>query len=149
MNLNKIMKKFLLAALLILPPFFLSSQNVYAKKLVPQAKRSLVSTSTSGKVGISVKFRSDRRAVNASFTNLSVASKVEYQMTYDTGGITQAATGTIDPKNVGSATSVELIFGTCSGSTCRYDSNIKNAKLTITSALKSGKKYVKTYRLKV
>lgn len=83
-----------------------------------------------------------------SLSGLNNASSVSYSLSYNANGIPQGVMGTIKPKSSKTETR-ELLFGTCSKNVCRYHTNISNAKLTITSKLKSGQTTRKTYNLKV
>ena len=125
---------------------------VLAKRVLPRAKPSAgrpASTVTGGKVGVSARFRGDRRAIIVNFSNLTSARSVNYTLSYATRGTTQGAGGSIDPSTTGATASRELLFGTCSHGVCRYDSGITNAKLVVTYTLANGKKYGKTFRIKV
>jgi hypothetical protein len=102
---------------------------------------------TVGAVTSKVKFRSDRRAVILNLSNLSAAKSVSYELQYEAGGLTQGAGGAVNI--AGDSASREILFGSCSAGVCNYDKNIKNAKLTVTTILKSGKKIIKPFRLKV
>lgn len=138
---------FLLAILISFP------QAAYAKKTLPQAgvgKAAAGKRVTGGAVqGVkaSVKFRGDRRAIIANFSDLDKASSVSYTLSYSQRGIREGAGGTITTS--GGAASRELLFATCSSGVCRYHSGIKDAKFVVTTALKNGKKVVKTFRLRV
>ncbi len=101
-----------------------------------------------GKVTTSVKFRGDRRAVIINFAGLANAKQVSYSLTYNSNGVPQGVMGTITNPTV-SVDSREVLFGTCSGGVCRYHQNITNAKLVITSKLKSGYTTRKTYKIKI
>jgi len=107
-----------------------------------------VNYGTSGRVETSVKFRGDRRAIIINFAGLNNATSISYSLTYNTNGIPQGAIGTIT-KFSGSSDSRELLFGTCSKGVCRYHTGITDARLVITSKLKSGFTTRKSYRLKV
>lgn len=127
---------------------------VFAKKVLPRAKsggttKSSGSATTAGRVGMSVRFRGDRRAIIVNFSNLTSARSVSYTLSYSTRGTTQGAGGSIDPSTTGASASRELIFGTCSHGVCRYDTGITNAKLVVTYTLANGKRYSKSFRLKV
>jgi len=101
-----------------------------------------------GRVGSSVKFNAGRNGVIIYFSGLTNASSVTYSLSYESNGIPQGAMGTIS--NIATATdNRELLFGTCSGGVCRYHQNIINAKLVITSKLKSGYTTRKTYKIKI
>lgn len=119
-------------------------------KTLPQAisgKVAPVSKTTSTGIGVSVKFRADRKAVILGFSNLQNASAVSYTLTYSQNGQEEGAIGSL---NLGNSTlTQELLFGTCSKNVCRYHSNIKNVKLEVLYTLKSGKKYVKRYKLNI
>lgn len=124
----------------------------FAKKILPRAKTGTSKTSAgvgSGKIGVAARFRGDRLAIIVNFSNLTSAKIVNYTLSYATRGTTQGAGGSIDPKTTGATASRELLFGTCSHGVCRYDSGITNARLVVTYTLTSGKKYSKTFRLKV
>ncbi|MFH0864155.1 MAG: hypothetical protein V1858_03650 [Candidatus Gottesmanbacteria bacterium] len=136
------MRKIIFVLFLISCSFTISPQGVHAKK-------SLVGrVSYSSKLGpiISPKLRSDRLALIISFSGLYRTSSVSYTLSYNTNGLPQGVMGTIKP--VTDSTQRELLFGTCSSSTCRYHINITNMRLVITSYLKSGGRVVKSYRVK-
>ena len=144
------MKKILALLLLVLPIFFVTTGEVQAKRFLPQAayfQQAAKGVATRGVI-TSVKFRSDRLAIQVGFSNLGVASSVSYYLTYFSQGRQQAVAGTIasgslDPQQR------ELLFGTCSHGVCRYDSGITNAHFVVTTTLKNGSKIVRGYRLKV
>ena len=135
---------------------FLLSLVVPSKTLAAKVRTSRGGTtgsssgyiSTSGRVVTSARFRSDRRAIIINFAGLNNASSVNYSLTYDSNGIAQGAVGTMT-NIAGSSDSRELLFGTCSHGVCRYHTGITNARLVITSKLKSGITTRKSYRLKV
>ncbi len=102
----------------------------------------------SGRVGSSVKFNTGRNGIIIYFSGLTNANSVNYSLSYESNGISQGAMGTITNPGV-SVDTRELLFGTCSGGVCRYHQNITNAKLVITSKLKSGYTTRKTYRIKI
>jgi len=127
----------------------LSASSVSAKKLLPFLRKATgVTTSTSSGVTSSVKFRGDRLGIIITLGSLQAAYKVDYFLSYQTKGITQGASGSITDTSIGSATR-DIIFGSCSKGVCRYDSGISNAKFVITIYLNSGRKIVRSYRLKV
>ena len=121
-------------------------------KVLPRFQTGTKSVSsvktTSGRVGVSVKFRGDRHAILVNFSNLTAAKSVSYTLSYQTNGKNEGVAGTIRPQGTG-AMQRELLFGTCSSGVCRYHSNITNAKLEVTSTLNSGQKVIKRFRLKV
>jgi hypothetical protein len=143
------MRKKLTAGFLLVLAFLLLPQSVLALK----ARSSRGSSgsrvySTAGRVGSSVKFNGGRNGLVIYFSGLTNAKSVTYTLSYESNGISQGAMGTIS--NITTATdSRELLFGTCSGGVCRYHQNISNAKLVITSKLKSGLTTRKTYRIRI
>lgn len=118
---------------------------------MPQSKKVVSTTSkasvTSG-IYVTPKLRSDRRALNVYFSNLQNATQVSYSLVYDTSAQQEGAMGAITLDGKTTATQ-ELLFGTCSKNVCRYHTGIKNAKLEVSYTLKTGKKYLKKYRIKV
>lgn len=140
----------LLLALMLLG-LLVTPSRVFAKRVLPKFEPfqpPSSQTAPSGKsVGLSVKFRSDRKAVILTATNLGLASSVTYELTYLSKGISQGAGGALS--TVSNTATPTILFGTCSSGVCRYDSDITNARLTVTTTLKNGRKVVKPYRLKV
>lgn len=133
--------------LVALTLFFLANPGTAgAKKVLPTRKSS---KTTSGSVTTSVKFRGDRRAIIVYFSGIPSARSIDYILSYNSRGTTQGAGGSINPATTANSTSRELLFGTCSHGVCRYDSGITNARLIITISLNSGKKIIRTYRLRV
>ncbi len=132
-----------------LPLFFKS--DVFAKKLLPYLRTATTTaktTTASRGVTTSVRFRGDRLAIIATFSNLGIANKADYFLSYNTRGTTQGASGSVNSTQGDPATR-EIIFGSCSKGVCRFDSGITNAKFVVTSYLPSGKKVVKSFKLKV
>jgi len=101
-------------------------------------------------VASSVKFRGDRRAVILTLSDLSKASQISYTLTYTGNGVSQGVSGSIKPDGEPSVTR-ELVFGTSSAGVYRYHTGISNARLVITTYLKSGayKKVNKGYKIKI
>ena len=144
------MRKKIAVHTLVILLVLVAAGGVYAKRLLPQAKpvaSGKVATASKG-INASAKFRGDRRAIVATFSSLAVASSVNYTLSYNSRGTTQGAGGSLSVSGEDPATR-ELLFGTCSHGVCRYDSGITNAKLVVTTVLKSGKKVIKTFKLKV
>jgi hypothetical protein len=143
------MKKLIFALVISLSLFFVSSESAYAKKILPRAKvsKGVASKVVGSNPSVSVRFRSDRMAIIASFANLSKASSVTYMLSYNTRGTMQGAQGSVNVSE--NNTSREIIFGTCSHGVCRYDYGISNAKFIVTIKLPNGKKIVKTFSLRV
>lgn len=148
MSYNGCMRIFVLL-LIVLFSLFLVTKNVEAKVL-PQAQKSgqkaLVKKGGSG-IGVYPKIRSDRKALIVNFSNLQNASAVSYLLTYKTGTQQEGATGALTLG--GSSATQELLFGTCSKNVCRYHTGIKDAKLEVSYTSKSGKKYLKKYKIRV
>lgn len=121
---------------------------IEARKL-PQAKSTngKIASSQSSSIGVYPRLRADRRAVLVSFSNLNNAQSVSYILTYKTNGQGEAAMGALN-LNTPSQTA-EILFGTCSKNVCRYHSGISDAKLEVSYTTKSGKKYLKKFRIKV
>lgn len=146
---NKSMRIFVFV-LLALFSFLLFTKSIEAKVL-PQAKKSgktAIVKSSGSTIGVFPKMRGDRRALLVSFSNLQNASAVSYFLIYKTGLQQEGAGGTLNLSG-GSSQSAELLFGTCSKQVCRYHTGIKDAKLEVNYTSKSGKKYLKRYKIKV
>lgn len=146
------MKKIILL-IFLLSVFFLFPQETLAAKarLSRGSGTTAVKRSSSGgsnRVGYALSFKSGKTGVNLFLSNLNSATSVTYELTYQSNGISQGIIGTVTPSG-SSSEQRALLFGTCSGGVCRYHSNITNAKLVITSKLKSGITTRKTYRIRV
>ncbi|MCX6724909.1 MAG: hypothetical protein NTV20_02300 [Candidatus Shapirobacteria bacterium] len=147
------LKKYLFLSLsaIFLILLSVSSETWAAKARTSRGGSSGVSTGsvfTGGRVITSAKFRGDRRAIIVNFAGLNNATSVSYSLTYNTNGIPQGAIGTMTNIS-GASDSRELLFGTCSHGVCRYHTGIIDARLVITSKLKSGITTRKSYKLKV
>ena len=129
--------------------------DVSAKRLLPQTKPAVTTkskntaqaVSSKGGVKVSVKFKSGKSGIVATFSDLEKASNVAYSLTYSQRGIQEGAGGSLTDL---SGTQVrELLFATCSHGVCRYHSGIKNARFVVTTTLQNGKKIGKAFRLKI
>ena len=142
--------KILITLGLIVSIFALSTQSALAKKVLPKfstSKSTKTKVSTRG-ITTTVRLRSDRRALIVSFDNLTIAKSINYVLTYTTNGIDQGFEGSVSP-TLSAPQTREIVFGTCSAGICRYDTKIKNAKFTVTTTLASGKKIVKSFKIKI
>lgn len=124
----------------------LIAQSAYAAKVRVRkpATSASRSTSVSGSYS-SAKLSRPTNSVIVSFFNLGNVSKISYTLSYSANGISQGVGGSITPS--GASDSRDLYFGTCSHGVCTPHTNIKNARLTVTTFLKSGGKHVKLYRI--
>lgn len=139
---------FLFVLFLLLVTYHLSPVPVLAAKpRVWKTTQTTTATST-GRPTYSVKFRSDRKALNITFNNVNTANSVSYELTYLSGDLEKGVFGSILPKEGNSATR-SLLFGTCSKTVCTYHSNISSMQLKITAKLKTGKTLIKKYKVKV
>lgn len=133
---------------LIFFSFFAKSAEA---KVLPQAQKAspkAVVKQQGSTIGIFPRLRGDRRALLVNFTNLQNAAAVSYSLTYKTSTQDEGAMGALTLG--GSSTSMqELLFGTCSKNVCRYHTGINNARLEVSYTSKSGKKYLRKYRIKV
>lgn len=120
---------------------------VYAAK--SRIKNTPVSTAkkiVSGTSYSSARLSSASRSVVVSFMNLDKVSKISYLLNYTGSGNAQGVGGTIIPS--GTTDSRDFYFGTCSKGVCTPHYNIKNASLTVTATLKSGRTTTKRYILR-
>jgi len=124
--------------------------RVSEAKVLPRfatTTKTTTTKSTGSTIVASTKFMPGKKGLKTSFSNLQNATAVSYVLSYESNGKSEGVVGSIKPSE-GSATR-ELLFGTCSSGTCRYHTNIKNAVLKVTATLKSGKKQIKTFKVKV
>jgi hypothetical protein len=115
-------------------------------KVAPRQSAPKVNGTT---IGVYPKLRADRRALIVNFTNLQNATAVSYSLVYKQGNGQQEGAGGALNLTGQTTDKVELLFGTCSGGVCRYHTGIKDAKLEVSYTSKTGKKYIKKFRVKL
>lgn len=138
--------KLLLSLLLFLFLF----TTVAEARVLPQARGSKPSsTKAAGSgVGISPRLRSDRQALLVNFSNLQNATEVSYLLRYKSNGQDEGAMGALNLSGASSDTA-ELLFGTCSKNVCRYHTNITEVRFEVSYSSKSGKKYLRKFRVRI
>ena len=148
MNARKKIRLIFLIFLTYLSFFCLNPKITLAKKKIG-AKTSTVKSAvpSSLKMVIRPKLRSDRKALQVTFSNLNYVTSFTYELIYEANGIDQGAYGSVTIKDE-SPISRELLFGTCSGTVCRYHTGIKNMKFSVTTTYKNGRKIINRYRVK-
>jgi len=97
---------------------------------------------------VSPKLRGDRLALIVTFGNIQKVASVTYTLMYQTDGVDQGVSGSLD-SSAGNSVTRELLFGTCSSGVCRYHGNINSMKLEVVSELSSGKRVIKRFRVRV
>ncbi len=124
--------------LIIVSIFIVPSANA---KLLPrfQGKPAAKAVVVSGVV-VSPRLRFDRGALVVYFGNLNKANSVTYTLMYQSSGVDQGVSGTLDSSS-GNAITRELYFGTCSSGVCRPHGDLNNMKLEVISELTNGKKH--------
>ena len=137
----------LFTLILIIGCFFFPTRVLAAKKRTSRGGTAVTSGTTSRGVQSSVKFKSNRLGLILTLSGFGNVSSVSYQLTYTTNGIPEGVSGTIQP--TGATETRELLFATCSKNVCRWNTNIRDARLVVTSKLKSGLTVRKPYRIKV
>jgi hypothetical protein len=145
----KAMKVLLVVLLAILALGFVTPVEA---KVLPQAGKAAVkqkvAKSGGTTIGVSPRMRADRKAILVNFSNLQNASSVSYQLIYSHDGQQEGAMGGIT-LNGQMNDKAELLFATCSNNVCRYHGNIKDARLEVSYASKTGKKYLKKFKIRV
>jgi hypothetical protein len=119
---------------------------VMARKKLPARART-VSETASNLPRTNLVLRGDKLALLVQLTNLAEAASVSYVLTYNSTDAPQGVEGTLDPA-IGSAQK-ELVFGTCSGAVCTYNTDISDMKFEINVGLKSGKTLIRKYTIKI
>lgn len=75
--------------------------------------------------------RADGKEVTLSLDQVKNASKVEYELEYQTESLIQGVFGNIDFTQETPPVSKNLLFGSCSKGKCRYDEGIVGGSLTL------------------
>ncbi len=123
-------------------------------KILPQAQTAKIGQSSSvGQTAVSgirvfPKLRYDKRALIVNFANLQNATDVSYALTYNTSVQQEGVMGSLNLDG-SSNTSQEFLFGTCSKNVCKYHTGISNMHLEVSYTARSGKKYIKRFRIRV
>lgn len=74
--------------------------------------------------------RFDGKALTLNVENFDTAKSLDYELTYQTDGLTRGAMGNV--KLEGKTTySQELLLGACSKNVCTYDKNVETGSLTV------------------
>ena len=149
------MLSYMFVKLTVLSLVFLLGFSVYVRdaeaKTLPQISKGSVKSSVSRSAGTTIsvfpKLRLDRRALLVNFSNLQNALSVSYMLIYKTSEQEEAASGALNLG--GTASTSELLFGTCSKNVCRYHTGIHDARLEVSYTSKNGKKYLKKFKIRV
>lgn len=144
---NYYMKNLLLIASISF--IFLTFFKPVEARLLPRFQNA-GRTGGGGAVGpyASARLRGDRLALIATFGNLQKANNVVYTLMYQTAGVDQGVSGSLD-SSAGNTVTRELLFGTCSSGVCRYHGVITNMKLEVSFELPNGKHLIKRFRVRV
>jgi hypothetical protein len=136
--------KKIIVFLVILAGFLYLITPVFAlKKRVSRTGAAAVSGSLSYST---VKLNRPSHSIDIYFRNLGNVSRVDYELSYMSGGIDKGVVGSLVPP--GSGDTRNLYFGTCSKGVCTPHYSITGATLTVRTALKSGGTNGKLYRIK-
>lgn len=139
------MKKIgLTVSLLLFIIFFLTPVEA---KLLPRFQNIRKGGGSTGPY-VAARLRTDRLALIATFGNLQKVTSATYTLMYQTDGIDQGVSGSLD-SSAGNMVTRELLFGTCSSGICRYHGHITNMKLEVTLDLPNGKHILKRFRVRV
>src|SRR3989344_3444309 len=142
------MRKIIFAVILLLFTYFALATLIKAAVLPRFRKASTSSAKViSSGVGVSVRLRGDRKALNLYLSNLSKAKNVTYTLVYQTNGKDEGVSGSVD-SSAGNNTSRELLFGTCSSGVCRYHQNLSSMKVEVITELLNGRKTMRRFRIR-
>ena len=137
------MKRYVLLAILFL--IITATNEVYAAKARAGKTGATGGTYVRGSYS-TARLSRGTNSVVVSYINLGNVSKASYTLSYLGSGISQGVVGSLTPS--GASDSRDLYFGTCSHGVCTPHYNIRNAKLVVTTYLKSGGRNVKLYKIK-
>jgi len=142
------MQKLFISISICLLSLFLYQPSVYAAK--PRVKKigTTGTTTASSASYSSAKLSRSTNSVVLTCKNLAKVTKVTYELSYLSNGMSQGAMGSV----VSTGQTIDnrdLYFGTCSHGVCTPHTNIKQATLTVRTQLKSGGTNIKLYRIKI
>lgn len=135
------MKKLLVSLFLVLVIFLPISTTSFA---APKVKGS-AAVSNSAKIKVGTKLA--KGILNVTFSNLTKAKKISYELTYKRGGVAEGVSGSVSFKGKGPVTK-KITLGTCSGKVCVYHKKVSNIRLKVTTKYASGGQETKTYNVK-
>ena len=119
-----------------------------AARLLPRSVSGARSNLSGGGFYVSPRLRADRKALYIYIGGLSQVCSLTYTLYYQTDGIDEGVSGSVDSSS-GNAITRELLFGTCSSGVCRYHSNITGMKLEVVTEYPNGKKILRRFRIRV
>lgn len=103
------------------------------------------SFAASSKVSVGTKLINGN--LNMTFSNISKAKNVSYELTYNRSGGQEGVMGVVGFKGRGPIVK-KILLGTCSTRVCTFHKNISNIKLKVIIKYLSGATEVKTYKIK-
>lgn len=116
-------------------------------KLLPRFQNARSSGGSAGPY-VTARLRGDRLALVSIFGNLKKVTNATYTLMYQTDGVDQGVSGSLD-SSAGNTVTRELLFGTCSSGVCRYHAHITNMKLEVSIDLPNGKHILKRFKIRV
>lgn len=142
---KNVLKVFILVYFFLFTPLVTRPAFALKKRVLTPVKKA--AAKTSGVSYSKAKLSRPTHSVLLTLTNLATVFRVDYVLNYSANGLSQGAVGSSIPGGK-STDSRDLYFGTCSKGVCTPHTNITNAKLTVTTTLKSGKIHSKRYLIK-
>lgn len=79
---------------------------------------------------VSLTPRADGRELTLNITNIQNATSLEYELSYLSNDLSRGVIGSVDLKSETSLTR-QLLLGSCSKNTCKYDENVTEGNLTL------------------
>jgi len=142
---KNVVKLFVIVYFFFFTPLIVSPAFALKKRILTPVRKT--ATKTSGVSYSQAKLSRATHSILLTLTNLASVSRVDYVLNYSANGLSQGAVGSAVSGGKSSDTR-DLYFGTCSKGVCTPHTNIKNASLTVTTTLKSGKIHSKRYIIK-
>ncbi len=104
-----------------------------------------VTFAASSKIGVGTKIQNAN--LNITFSNLSKAKNISYELTYNRSGGQEGVVGSVTKK--GKLPVIKkILLGTCSTKVCTLHKNISNIKLKVIVKYLNGSTETKSYKIK-
>ena len=100
------------------------------EEVTPTVEKEVYETISPEELGLTLKARSDKKAVIMEVTRLDGITMIDYELSYlAKGDIPRGVIGSIQVKSSDKKISRELLLGTCSRNVCKYDEGVTSVKL--------------------
>ena len=110
--------------------FLLLKEKKTEEEEIPQDEGVLIETPLEERPYVTMTPREDGREFTLDISRIKNADTIEYELVYDSNGLSRGVVGTITLKGENKVTR-QLLLGTCSRGKCKYDEDVSEGSLTL------------------